>query len=555
MKSLVIMGFIALLSRTARIRLTANAFQLNTARATTVASQQGRRQMSSYDDDQGRRIRGQPAEKDAWDDDGDSWGEPSRERAGGDSWGAPGRDRGGDRGRGGDRPRDDDGWGSSANVKEDIGGGGWDDFDVDSYTSSAPRRSNSAPRRRTDSRGGRGRGGRGGSDGWRGRGGDRRGGRGDSDEFRGRGDRRGGRGDSDGYRGRGGRGDRQSNDRDTRQRFGLNNPREQKKERAINMNGLETAGFVHLYGLSSVLNALKAERRDLTTSQEKSELWTGEEEEDVEIENRTPPPPQAQFRPYLFVQDKEFTQRRGSKAEQEKQALELAEVHGIPVARVDKGILNTLSGNRPHQGMVLRCGKLFFESQSRINPPRDSTEPKLWLVLDEVVDPQNLGALIRSAYFLGGQQKLGVMVCSKNSAPPTPVVSAASAGALEVQTIYSTNNLPRTLQHAAEDGFRIIGASSSVPSTRDENPPPMYDLQALPAIGGEDDRPAILVLGSEGYGLRTMVAKACTEFVRIPSGVSTSADDEMEDSEKDVDSLNVSVTGGILLWHMLSGVQ
>lgn len=203
--------------------------------------------------------------------------------------------------------------------------------------------------------------------------------------------------------------------------------------------------------------------------------------------------------------------------------------------------------------MVLRCGKLFFESLSRIPAPRDSTEPKLWLVLDEVVDPQNLGALVRSAYFLGGK-KLGVVVCSKNSAPPTPVVSAASAGALELQTIYSTNNLPRTLQQAADDGFRIIGASSSVPSTRDENPPPVYDLKALPAIGADDDSPAILVLGSEGHGLRTMVAKACTEFVRIPSGVAAS-DNEVEDDEKDVDSLNVSVTGGILLWHILSGVQ
>lgn len=202
---------------------------------------------------------------------------------------------------------------------------------------------------------------------------------------------------------------------------------------------------------------------------------------------------------------------------------------------------------------MLRCGKLFFESQSRIPVPLSSTDPKLWLVLDEVVDPQNLGALVRSAYFLGGQT-LGVMVCSKNSAPPTPVVSAASAGALEVQEIYSTNNLPRTLQQAAEDGFRIIGASSSVPSTGHENPPPLFDLQALPAIGAEDDRPAILVLGSEGHGLRTMVAKACTEFVRIPSGFPAN-DDETGDDELEVDSLNVSVTGGILLWHMLSGAK
>ena len=186
--------------------------------------------------------------------------------------------------------------------------------------------------------------------------------------------------------------------------------------------------------------------------------------------------------------------------------------------------------------------------------------PSLWLVLDEVVDPQNLGALLRSAYFLG-QKKIGILVCSKNSAPPTPVVSAASAGALELMTIYSTSNLPRTLNNAKADGFRIIGASSSVPMRSlefdddDEEPDnggdnlrQLYDLQDLPVGVEEDDRPVLLVLGSEGYGLRTLVAKACTEFVRIPS-----ATVESSSAETGVDSLNVSVTGGILLWRLLNG--
>lgn len=199
---------------------------------------------------------------------------------------------------------------------------------------------------------------------------------------------------------------------------------------------------------------------------------------------------------------------------------------------------------------MLRCGKLYFESMSRI-PLRGEGAPSLWLVLDEVVDPQNLGALLRSALFLGGREDLGVLVCSKNSAPPTPVVSASSAGALEILTVHSTTNLPRTLNQAKEDGFRIIGASSSVPSTSssliggDDEVPPLYDLQDLPVSTEDDDRPILLVLGSEGHGLRTLVAKACTEFVRIPSGSDGSSDTS-------VDSLNVSVTGGILLWHLLS---
>ena len=125
------------------------------------------------------------------------------------------------------------------------------------------------------------------------------------------------------------------------------------KSRSINMNALEGAGFVHLYGLSSILNALKSERRDLTTVQEKSAMvFDNDDEETIaeEEESREPPKPQAQFRPYLFVQErKTFTGRRGQKADDAEQVLQLAEEHNVPIAEVDKGILNTLSGNRPHQ--------------------------------------------------------------------------------------------------------------------------------------------------------------------------------------------------------------
>jgi 21S rRNA (GM2251-2'-O)-methyltransferase len=150
---------------------------------------------------------------------------------------------------------------------------------------------------------------------------------------------------------------------------------------------------------------------------------------------------------------------------------------------------------------------------------------------------------------------MGVVVCSKNSAPPSAVVSAASAGALELLTVYSTSNMPRTLNAAQADGFRIVGASSSVSkksgSDEDDDQPPMYELQQLPTIKDDDEgRPIILVLGSEGHGLRTLVAKACTEFVRIPGGTESEGSDA-----EGVDSLNVSVTGGILLWHLLNGGQ
>jgi len=184
------------------------------------------------------------------------------------------------------------------------------------------------------------------------------------------------------------------------------------------------------------------------------------------------------------------------------------------------------------------------------------------LVLDEVVDPQNFGALLRSAYFLGGtgiDSKIGVMVCAKNSAPPSPVVSAASAGALELCQVYSTSNLPRTLNAAKDDGWRVIGAAAYAPTGMIDGetgePPLCRDLYD---IEHGSKQPTLLVLGSEGHGLRNLVAKACTEFVRIPGYDSettsiSSNHFDTTDSRAGVDSLNVSVTGGIMLWHLLHG--
>ncbi|GAX11026.1 21S rRNA (GM2251-2'-O)-methyltransferase [Fistulifera solaris] len=328
---------------------------------------------------------------------------------------------------------------------------------------------------------------------------------------------------------------RRSNYDNNQESIKLNN------DRRINMRALEGAGFVHLYGLAPVLNALRAGKRDFTRPEDMIDinLLEGDEAQHELLQRERKP--EAQFSPWLFVQEqKGTTNRSGDKQSQAEEVLGLAKSRGLPVAYVDKGVLNTLSSDRPHQGYVLRCGKLYFESISRIPfpaTPNDDDTPNFWLVLDEVVDPQNLGALIRSAYFLGGS-KIGLVVCAKNSAPPSPVVSAASAGALELlDVVYSTSNLPRTLANAREDGFRIIGASA-VPT----NDAVMYNLEQLPV----SNEPTILVLGSEGHGLRTLVSKACTEFVRIDGSAVTT---------EGVDSLNVSVTGGILMWQLLRAMN
>lgn len=124
-------------------------------------------------------------------------------------------------------------------------------------------------------------------------------------------------------------------------------------DRKINLKALEGAGFVHLYGLSSVLNALKADRRDFSRPESLIDLHQLEGEDlDHEMKQRQRKP-EAQFSPWLFVQERSSPGNRNpEKVMAAEQVERLAEERAVPIARVDKGVLNALSGNRPHQ---VRC--------------------------------------------------------------------------------------------------------------------------------------------------------------------------------------------------------
>ena len=428
-------------------------------------------------------------------------------------------------------------------------------------------------------------------------------GRGGGDNYRRSGERggrgRGGRGRGD----RGGRG-RGRGRTDARQK-GRGSDNDAKPGAVkINLKLIENSGYEHLYGIAPVLNALKANSRnfanpddeekedlnDLLDLQERLSSVDGidddfsralEDEFEDEKEDKRIIKPEAKLAPYLFVQEGTLDNtkrsfRSDAKIQASSEIVTLAKKYGLPIAEVDKGVLNTLCGSRPHQGFVLRCGGLDFELMRNIPPAAGDdakSNPLVWLALDEVVDPQNLGALLRSIYFLGGGERVGVVVTAKNSSPLTPAVSAASSGALEFMTVNSTSNLPKMLNNAKDDGWKVLGAAAELPGSTDKRRDVTGVNDSDWDIGGEHDgatqqhqeqqqqcydlydvetsKPTILVLGSEGRGLRTLVGRACTSFVKIPGGSKIPGEDD--DSQAGVDSLNVSVTGGILLWHFLSG--
>eukprot|EP00798_Chlamydomonas_sp_ICE-L_P027590 gene27590-7225_t len=215
-----------------------------------------------------------------------------------------------------------------------------------------------------------------------------------------------------------------------------------------------------------------------------------------------------------------------------KKIFKLAQELAVPVVKLSRLDLNLLSDDKPHQGFVLDGSDLGWSHKDKFEPAEKAMAdnngvPPVWVALDEVTDPMNLGAIIRSSFCLGAT---GVLGCAKNSAPLNAVVSKASAGAMEVMQLYSTGNLPSLLQDAVASGWQVFGAAAGP--------------EAVECRDCVVDKPTILVMGSESVGLRTNVRRSCTGMIKIEMG-------DAKDAQS-VDSLNVSVAAGILL-HQLVG--
>lgn len=289
-------------------------------------------------------------------------------------------------------------------------------------------------------------------------------------------------------------------------RYGQNSDqiRKPSPERSLIREALDSEYDDLIYGISPVLLALRSNLREKYTR--------------------------------LFLQkrgvdssDASGPSRKPANAEAIETILSLATHHAVPVVSLSKGDLNLLSENRPHQGIILQAAKRDFEHLKALptvdkNFTNKQGRSPCYLVLDEVTDPQNAGALLRSAYFLGAD---GVVFCKRNSCSLSAVVSKASAGALEVMPVFGVTSMPRFLRASHDSGWRILGMSCSTGS--------------VPAKQLNLDCPTLIVLGSEGRGLRILVQQACDVLVKIEGWGPTD----------EVDSLNVSVAGAVALYQLL----
>ena len=188
----------------------------------------------------------------------------------------------------------------------------------------------------------------------------------------------------------------------------------------------------------------------------------------------------------------------------------------VPVRFEARGILDRLARGENHQGVIAQAAAMTYRRLKEVLT--DLRGPGLFVILDGVEDPHNLGAVIRSAHAAGAD---ALVVPERRSAPLNETVAKAAAGAIEYLPIVRVKNVNRTLAALKQVGFWIYGL--------DERGTQDYDQADLGS-------PTALVLGGEGKGLHRLTAERCDALLRIPMAGR-------------IASLNVSVAAGIVLFE------
>ncbi len=199
----------------------------------------------------------------------------------------------------------------------------------------------------------------------------------------------------------------------------------------------------------------------------------------------------------------------------------VAKQKGIKIEFVDKRRINSLTGSNKHQGVAAELREFkYSEIADILDSAKKKGEKPFIVILDGIEDPQNLGAIIRSAYCFGVH---GVIIPKDRSASIRGVVYKASAGAVEHIAVARVVNISRAIDELKEEGLWIVGASSDAKTS-------ILDFNFPESIG--------IVIGGEGRGIRPMVRDRCDYIVSIPM-------------KGEISSLNASVASGILIYEAM----
>lgn len=202
------------------------------------------------------------------------------------------------------------------------------------------------------------------------------------------------------------------------------------------------------------------------------------------------------------------------------QLLREAKASGVLVEEVTWARLGQLTGGAVHQGITLQTAAAeTLDLQTLMEGCATIGEPALLMAVDGLTDPQNLGAIVRSAEALGAH---GLVLPQRRSAGLTGSVAKVAAGALEHLPVARVVNLNRALDTLKQEGYRVVGLAAEGTVSLEE-----ADL------GG----PLVIVTGSEGDGLSMLTRRNCDQLVRIPLRGATP-------------SLNASVATALLLYEV-----
>lgn len=193
---------------------------------------------------------------------------------------------------------------------------------------------------------------------------------------------------------------------------------------------------------------------------------------------------------------------------------------GTPVKYVSKERLDQISQTGKHQGVIaFPAAYRYSELEDLFAKAKEKGEPPFFILLDNIEDPHNLGAIIRTANLAGAH---GVIIPKDRAVGLTATAAKASAGAIYHTPVVKVTNMAQTIEQLKKEGLWFVCA--------DMDGEPMTRLNLTGPIG--------LVIGSEGSGVGRLVREKCDMTARIPM-------------KGDIDSLNASVAAGVLMYEIV----
>lgn len=203
-----------------------------------------------------------------------------------------------------------------------------------------------------------------------------------------------------------------------------------------------------------------------------------------------------------------------------KQLVDELLVLGISPEKTERKKLDRMADGKNHQGIVVAVALPAMLGEERLKDAVLSlTETAFFLVLDQVQDPHNLGACLRTADAVGAH---GIIITKDNAAGITPTVCKVASGAAETVPVYQVTNLARTLRWLKEQHIWIMGTAGDAGQT-------LFDMKL--------DMPLAIIMGTEGSGMRHLTRQHCDFLVKIPM-------------LGQVESLNVSVAAGVMMYEV-----